>query len=84
MKVRGKRKLVQGVVTSDKMDKTITVSVEFLAQHPVYGKRVRRSTKYSAHDEANEARMGDKVEITETRPLSKKKRWRLVRILERG
>lgn len=84
MTVRGKRKVVQGVVASDRMDKTITVSVQFLAEHPIYGKRVRRSSKYSAHDEANEARQGDKVEIVETRPLSKKKRWRLVRILERA
>jgi len=84
MTVRGKRKVVQGIVASDGMDKTITVSVQFLAEHPIYGKRVRRSSKYSAHDEANEARQGDKVEIVETRPLSKKKRWRLVRILERA
>ena len=84
MTVRGRKKIVQGVVTSDKMDKTITVSVEFLAEHPIYGKRVRRSSKYTAHDEANEAREGDKVEIIETRPLSRKKRWRLVRILERA
>lgn len=84
MTVRGKRKVVQGVVASDRMDKTITVSVQFLAEHPIYGKRVRHSSKYSAHDEANEARQGDKVEIVETRPLSKKKRWRLVRILERA
>lgn len=84
MTVRGKKKVVQGVVTSDKMDKTITVSVLFLAEHPIYGKRMKRASTYSAHDEANEARQGDKVEITETRPLSKKKRWRLVRILERA
>jgi len=84
MTVRGKRKVVQGVVTSDRMDKTITVAVEFLAEHPIYGKRVRGRTSYSVHDEANEAREGDKVEIMETRPLSKRKRWRLVRIVERA
>ncbi len=84
MKPRGKRKTVEGVVTSDGMNKTITVSVEYLAEHPIYGKRIRLRTKYYAHDEANEAKVGDKVEITETRPLSKKKRWRLVRVVERG
>ncbi|MCD6404507.1 MAG: 30S ribosomal protein S17 [Planctomycetes bacterium] len=84
MKVRGKRKTVQGVVTSDSMEKSIVVAVERLVEHPKYGKRIRRSTKFFAHDEADEARAGDKVEIAETRPLSKKKRWRLVRILERA
>ncbi len=84
MKPRGKRKTVEGVVTSDKMQKTIAVSVEYLAEHPIYGKRIRRRTKYYAHDEAGEAKVGDKVEIVETRPLSKKKRWRLVRVVERA
>lgn len=84
MKERGTRKSVQGVVTSDKMVKSITVSVAYLVEHPKYGKRIRRRTKYYAHDEANEARVGDKVEISETRPISKMKRWRLVRILRRA
>lgn len=84
MKVRGTRKTAHGVVTSDKMDRTITVAVEWLVEHPRYGKRIRRSTKYFAHDEANEAKIGDKVEICETRPLSKKKRWRLLKITERA
>ena len=84
MKDRGKKKSVQGFVTSDKMVKSITVSVAYLVEHPKYGKRIRRRTKYYAHDEANEARMGDKVEISQTRPISKLKRWRLVRILQRA
>ena len=84
MEERGKKKSVQGFVTSDKMVKSITVSVAYLVEHPKYGKRIRRRTKYYAHDEANEARVGDKVEISETRPISKLKRWRLVRILQRA
>lgn len=84
MKTRGIRKTQVGVVSSDKMDKTITVSVEYLVEHPRYGKRIRRSTKYYAHDEAGEAKIGDKVEISETRPTSKKKRWRLVRVIQRA
>ncbi len=84
MKDRGKKKSVQGFVTSDKMVKSITVSVAYLVEHPKYGKRIRRRTKYYAHDEANEARVGDKVEISQTRPISKLKRWRLVRILQRA
>ena len=81
---RGKKKSVQGFVTSDKMVKSITVSVAYLVEHPKYGKRIRRRTKYYAHDEANEARVGDKVEISQTRPISKLKRWRLVKILQRA
>ncbi len=77
-----RRKTVNGVVTSNKMFKTITVKSEKLVKHPKYGKFVRRVTTYKAHDEENKASMGDKVEITETRPLSKTKRWRLVRIVE--
>ena len=84
MEDRGKKNSVQGFVTSDKMVKSITVSVAYLVEHPKYGKRIRRRTKYYAHDEANEARVGDKVEISQTRPISKLKRWRLVRILQRA
>ncbi|GAB4159553.1 MAG: hypothetical protein Kow00107_08010 [Planctomycetota bacterium] len=81
MTERGRRKSVIGVVASDKMDKTITVRVERLVQHPKYKKFIRRWTALKAHDENNEARIGDTVEIMETRPLSKTKRWRLVRIV---
>ncbi len=77
-----KRKTVNGVVTSNKMFKTITVKSEKLVKHPKYGKFVRRVTTYKAHDEENKASIGDKVEIAETRPLSKTKRWRLVSIVE--
>ena len=78
----GKR--VIGVVVSDKMDKTIVVKVERFVQHPRFKKYVKRSKKYYAHDEKNEAGVGDTVEIEETRPLSKLKRWRLVRIVRRS
>jgi len=81
---RGKRKLLIGKVISDKMDKTITVEVERLVRHPKYEKLMRRYTICKAHDEKNDAKIGDKVEIMETRPLSKTKRWRLVKILERA
>ncbi|OHB90261.1 MAG: 30S ribosomal protein S17 [Planctomycetes bacterium RIFCSPHIGHO2_12_FULL_52_36] len=81
MEKRSQRKRIVGVVSSDKMDKTISVKVEKLVRHPVYGKYVKRVTVYKAHDEEKKARVGDKVEITETRPISKTKRWRLVRIL---
>ncbi len=84
MNTRGKKKSEIGVVVSDRMTKTITVEVEHLTEHPKYGKRIRRSTRYYAHDEAREAKAGDKVEIAETRPLSKLKRWRLVRIVEKA
>ncbi len=77
-----RRKTVNGVVTSNKMVKTITVKSEKLVKHPKYGKFVKRVTTYKAHDEENKASIGNKVEITETRPLSKTKRWRLVRIVE--
>ncbi len=77
-----RRKTVNGVVTSNKMSKTITVKSEKLVKHPKYGKFVRRITTYKAHDEENKASIGDKVEITETRPLSKTKRWRLVGIVK--
>jgi len=78
------RKRRQGVVTSDKMDKTIVVSVDRFIKHPRYEKYLRKNSSFYAHDEHNEAGEGDTVEIIECRPLSKKKRWRLNRILERA
>lgn len=81
---RGQRKVRVGTVVSDKNDKTVVVAVETLVEHPLYHKRVRRTKKFHAHDEKNEARVGDRVRIVETRPLSKLKRWRLVEILERA
>ena len=75
---------IQGLVSGAGMDKTIVVTRDRLERHPLYGKFVRRTTKYYAHDEKNEAREGDRVEIVASRPLSKLKRWRLVRILVRG
>lgn len=77
------RKVRQGVVVSDKMDKTITVAVINRKSHAKYGKTVHNTVKFKAHDEKNEANEGDTVEIMETRPLSKSKRWRLLRIVER-
>ena len=84
MEVRNLRKQKSGVVVSNKMDKTIAVQVERRLMHPIYGKFVKRSKKFFAHDEENTCKVGDKVRIMETRPLSKKKRWRLVEILERA
>ena len=81
---RGLRKKRIGKVVSDKMDKTIVVAVETKVRHPLYGKTVNRTTKFKAHDENNEARIGDRVLIMETRPLSKDKRWRLVEIVEKA
>ena len=81
---RSNRKVYRGTVVSDKMDKTITVIVVTKKTHPLYGKRVKYSKKFKAHDENNEARMGDKVEIMETRPLSATKRFRLVKIVEKA
>jgi small subunit ribosomal protein S17 len=81
---RAYRKTRRGYVTSDKMDKTITVEVEDRVKHPLYGKVMRRSTKIKAHDEANTAGIGDLVLIMETRPLSASKRWRLVEIIEKA
>lgn len=81
---RKPRKSIVGVVTSDKMNKTITIAVERRVLHPRFRKYVRATTTYKAHDEADEARIGDKVRIVETRPLSKTKRWRLVEIVERA
>ena len=81
---RNKRRLKQGRVVSDKMDKTIVVLSETRVAHPVYGKTVRKSVKFKAHDEKNEAKAGDTVRIAESRPLSHDKRWRLVEIVERA
>jgi small subunit ribosomal protein S17 len=83
-KARGFRKRLQGVVKSDKMDKTVTVTVERLVQHPRYKKYVRRRNTFMAHDPERTAHEGDLVEIESTRPLSHRKRWRLVRVLGRG
>jgi len=80
--VRGTRKVREGVVVSNKMNKTIVVSVERLMKHPVFGKTIRRSKKLYVHDEENKAKIGDKVRVMETRPLSKTKRWRLLEITE--
>ncbi|MDD5423455.1 MAG: 30S ribosomal protein S17 [Candidatus Omnitrophota bacterium] len=79
---RGMRKTRVGVVISDKMDKTVTVQVARVVRHPVYNKMVRTATKFKAHDEKDEAKMGDTVRIEETRPMSKTKRWRLVEIIK--
>jgi small subunit ribosomal protein S17 len=81
---RTSRKTRIGLVVSDKMMKTVVVSIERRVEHPVYGKMVRRTKKLKAHDEQNEAKTGDTVRIMETRPLSKDKRWRVVEIIERA
>jgi small subunit ribosomal protein S17 len=81
---RNNRKSLVGKVVSDKMDKTIVVLVETYKKHPLYGKRVKYSKKYKAHDETNSAQIGDKVLIMETRPLSKDKRFRLVEVVEKA
>ncbi len=80
---RNRRKVRVGVVVSDKMDKTVTVNVERQFPHPLYGKGMKRTKKYHAHDENNEYQVGDVVRITETRPLSKTKRWRVLELIER-
>ena len=82
--VRNLRKERIGIVVSDKMDKTITVSVERKVKHPIYGKFVKKTPKFHAHDENNDCGAGDTVRIMETRPLSKSKNWRLVEIIERA
>ncbi|MBR6033212.1 MAG: 30S ribosomal protein S17 [Clostridia bacterium] len=81
---RNLRKELIGTVTSDKMDKTVVVSVETSVKHPIYKKIVRRTYKLKAHDEENNCHMGDKVRVMETRPLSKDKRWRVVEIVEKA
>lgn len=81
---RNKRKVRSGRVTSDARDKTVTVKIERLVRHPLYGRVIKKRSKLMAHDEKNEAHVGDLVEVMETRPLSKTKRWRLKKILERA
>ncbi|NLW55332.1 MAG: 30S ribosomal protein S17 [Firmicutes bacterium] len=78
------RKTRVGLVVSDKMDKTVVVAVERREQHPLYKKFIRRTTKFKAHDENNECRIGDQVQIMETRPLSKDKRWRVVSVIKKA
>jgi small subunit ribosomal protein S17 len=82
--MRNLRKERQGVVFSNKMDKTITVAIKWKEKHPIYQKFVSKTKKYHAHDEKNDCNIGDTVKIMETRPLSKTKRWRLVEIIERA
>lgn len=84
MEERNLRKTMVGKVVSDKMDKTIVVAVENNVKHPLYGKIVKRTYKLKAHDEKNECKIGDRVKVMETRPLSKDKRWRLVSIVEKA
>lgn len=84
MEERNRRKVREGLVTSNKMDKSIVVSVERKLKHPKYGKFLKRTTKLMAHDENNECGIGDKVRVMETRPLSKSKCWRLVEIIEKA
>ncbi len=84
MEERNLRKVMIGTVTSNKMDKTIVVSVETSVKHPIYGKIVKRTYKLKAHDEENQCQVGDKVKVMETRPLSKDKRWRLVEVVEKA
>ena len=84
MEERNLRKVMVGTVTSDKIDKTVVVSVETSVSHKIYGKTVKRTYKLKAHDEENKCEIGDKVKVMETRPLSKDKRWRVVEILEKG
>ena len=84
MAERNLRKTKIGVVTSNRMDKTITVAVERKVKHPIYGKFVKKTTKFHAHDDKNECTIGDMVRIMETRPMSKTKRWRLVEVVEKA
>jgi len=81
---RGRRKVRQGRIVGDKMDKTVVVAVESRVRHPLYGRIVRRTKKYKAHDEANQFHVGDLVEIMECRPLSKEKNWRVSRLVEKA
>ncbi len=84
MTERNLRKVRVGIVSSDKMDKTVVVTIKNRVRHPLYGKIINRTVKYKAHDENNECKVGDKVSIMETRPISKEKRWRVVEILEKA
>lgn len=81
---RNRRKVREGLVTSDKMDKTVVVKVQDLVQHPLYKRVIKRTSKFKAHDEENSCRIGDKVRIMETRPLSKDKCWRVTEVIERA
>ena len=81
---RGNRKTKIGIVTSDKMDKSRVIQVERTIQHPFYKKYIRKTSKFMIHDEKNESHIGDRIRVMETKPLSKRKRWRLVEILERS
>lgn len=83
MSERNLRKTRIGIVTSNKMEKTITVAIERRIKHPIYGKFLKKTSKFHAHDEKNECSIGDTVKIMETRPLSKLKRWRLVEVVEK-
>jgi small subunit ribosomal protein S17 len=82
-KARGKKRILTGIVVSDKMNKTVVVAVERKIQHPVYKKFIRTQSKFTAHDERDECQSGDRVTIIESRPLSKTKRWRVMRIVEK-
>ena len=82
--VRNRRKVRVGVVTSDKMQKTVVVTIKNLVRHPMYGRIIKQDSKLKAHDETNDAHIGDTVEIMETRPISKDKCWRVIRIVERA
>ena len=84
MEERNLRKVMIGTVTSNKMDKTIVVSVQTSVKHPIYGKVVKKTYKLKAHDEENKCQIGDKVKVMETRPLSKDKRWRVVEVVEKA
>ncbi len=84
MKTRGMKRQVTGIIVSNKMDKTVVVQVERLVKHPLYKKYIRRSNKFMAHDMDNACQIGDRVEISESRPLSKTKRWRVIRIIEKA
>lgn len=84
MEKRGMRKVLTGKIVSDKMDRTVVVAVESLVRHPLYQRTIRRTKKFKAHDEENTCRIGDKVRMMETRPLSKEKRWRIIEVLERA
>ena len=84
MKERGMKRQVVGIVVSDRMNKTVTVAVERLVKHRMYQKYVKRQTKFSAHDETNSCQIGDTVQITESRPLSRTKRWRVSKIVEKA
>lgn len=81
---RSQRKVREGFVISDKMDKTVVVEISTLKQHPLYKKTIRQRVKFKAHDEANECKIGDLVRVAETRPLSKEKRWRVVEVLKKA